>query len=48
MFFDVATTIKKIDYRIALLKEHGEVMNQHLIAKLLRQRRNLMKREENA
>ena len=39
--FSKETKIARIDYRIRVLRERGEVMNQRLIAALMRERRNL-------
>ena len=39
--FSKEAKIARINYRIRVLREHGEVMNQRLIAALVRERRNL-------
>lgn len=43
MLFSKETTIARIDYRINILRAHGETMNLHLIAALEREKRNLEK-----
>lgn len=39
--FSKETKIERINYRIRVLRERGEVMNQRLIAALVRERRKL-------
>ena len=39
--FSKETKIARINYRIRILREHGEIMNQRLIAALVRERRKL-------
>ena len=39
--FSKETKIARINYRIRVLRERGEVMNQRLIAALVRERRKL-------
>ena len=41
MFFSKEVRIAKLDYRINLLTARGEVMNQRLIAALVREKRSL-------
>lgn len=41
MFFSKETQIARIDYRIRLLRAHGEEMNKNLINALIREKRNL-------
>lgn len=41
MFFSKEVMIKKIEYRINLLRARSEVMNMRLINALMREKRNL-------
>lgn len=45
MFFSKEVIIQKIDYRIKLMRARGEVMNEHLINALIRQKRRLEQAE---
>ena len=46
MLFNKETTIAMIDYRINLLRARGETMNEHLIAKLERNKRIMGGKEQ--
>ena len=46
MFFNKETILKKIEYRINLLRARSETVNEHLINALIREARNI-KNEEN-
>lgn len=46
MFLNKETILKKIEYRINLLRARSETVNEHLINALIREARNL-KNEEN-
>jgi hypothetical protein len=46
MFLNKETVLKKIEYRINLLRARSETVNEHLINALIREARNL-KNEEN-
>jgi len=46
MFLSAETTLKKIEYRINLLRARSETVNEHLINALIREARNI-KNEEN-
>ena len=41
MFYSKDTIIKRIEYRINLLRERGEMMNENLIRALIREKRKL-------
>ncbi len=43
MFYNKETEIKRIEYRINLMKARNEMMNLKLIAALQREKRNLEK-----
>lgn len=43
MLYSKETTIALINYRINLMRTHGEAMNMKLIAALEREKRNLEK-----
>ena len=45
MFLSTETTLKKIEYRINLLRARSETMNEHLINALIREARNLKNKE---
>lgn len=45
MLFDKETTLALINYRINLLRAHGEAMNEHLINALIREARNIENKE---
>lgn len=45
MLFDKETTLALINYRINLLRAHGETMNEHLISALIREARNIENKE---
>lgn len=46
MFFSKETMLRKIEYRINLLRTRSETINEHLINALTREARNI-KNEEN-
>lgn len=48
MLYSKETTIAMIDYRINLMRQRGEEMNQGLINALLREKRALERKNENA
>lgn len=41
MFYTTETRIAQLDYRINLMRQRGEQMNEHLINALIREKRNL-------
>ena len=45
MFLSTETTLKKIEYRINLLRARSETVNEHLINALIREARNLKNKE---
>lgn len=45
MFFSKETIIQRIDFRIHMMRERGEERNKNLINALLREKRNLLKKE---
>ena len=45
MFLSTETTLKKIKYRINLLRARSETVNEHLINALIREARNLENKE---
>lgn len=45
MFLNKETTLKKIEYRINLLRARSETVNEHLINALIREKRNLENKE---
>ncbi len=45
MFFNKETILKKIEYRINLLRARSETVNEHLINALIREARNLKNKE---
>ena len=45
MFLSTETTLKKIEYRINLLRSRSETVNEHLINALIREARNLENKE---
>ena len=47
MFYSKEVAIARIDYRINLLRARSEVMNEHLIKALEREKRNLEKTGSN-
>lgn len=47
MLYNKKTTLEIINYRINLLRARGEQMNEHLINALIREARNIEKKEEN-
>lgn len=42
MTFSIDTQIKRIEYRINVLRERGEIMNEKIIKALIREKRNLL------
>lgn len=48
MLYSKETTIAMIDYRVNLMRQRGEEMNQGLINALLREKRALERKNENA
>lgn len=46
MFFSKDVIIKRIDYRINILRARSEVMNERLIKALQREKRNLEKSKD--
>lgn len=47
MLYSKETTLNLINYRINLLRARGEQMNEHLIAALEREARNIQKENTN-
>jgi len=45
MLYSKETTLKIIDYRIKLLKARGEEMNKGLINALMREKRNIVEKD---
>ena len=45
MFLNKETVLKKIEYRINLLRARSETVNEHLINALIREARNLENKE---
>ena len=46
MFYSQKTTLELINYRINLLRAHGEVENARLINALIREKRNIERTNE--
>ena len=45
MLLSTETTLKRIEYRIKLLRARSETVNEHLINALIREARNLENKE---
>lgn len=45
MFLNEETVLKKIEYRINLLRARSETVNEHLINALIREARNIKNKE---